>query len=194
MAGDGGGALFAVVWGLGATGFGWVVATNFRGAADRFLRLSQRSVPFGRSGPPPVGVGFLRATAAVFALAGPVFLVFGLVGVAKEGVVPGRFPDVPLPVDLAMFACAAAGLWSMWRRSGMLRREWHPGVALVRAACVVATVAVIGLPVTMTIGYVGVMMADWLLGGAAILTVLVAGRADRDESADHSAGSGVADA
>ncbi len=51
MAGSGGGSgLFSVAWGVWATGFGWIVATDFRGAAHRFHSLSQRSVPFGGAG------------------------------------------------------------------------------------------------------------------------------------------------
>lgn len=184
MATDGGGALFAVVWGLGATGFGWVVATNFRGAADRFLMLSQRSTPFGRRGPAPVGVGFVRAVAGVFAVAGPVLLVVGLLGVLEGQWSPGRFPELPLAMDLFMVVVTALSLWTFWRRTGSLRREWAAGGGLQRAFCAVATVAVLGFPATMAIGDMTAMFIDWLVGGLAGLLLLVTGRADRGVEVD----------
>lgn len=177
---SGGGALFSVVWGLGATGFGWVVATNFRGAADRFLRLSQRSVPFGRGRPAPVSVGFVRVLAGVFALIGPVMLVVGVLGVLDGQWSPGRFPELPLFMAVAMVVVTAVSLWTFWRQPGMLRREWAAGGALQRTACAVATAAVLGFPATMAIGDVTAMLIDWLVGGLACLLLLVAGRADRD--------------
>lgn len=73
--GDSAGGLFSVAWGLWATGVGWIVVTDFRGAARRFHAVSARSVSSGKTGTPRVGVGFVRFVAGVFALVGPVVLV-----------------------------------------------------------------------------------------------------------------------
>lgn len=185
MAGDGGAGLFSVVWGLGASGFGWVIATNFRGAADRFHRMSQQSVPFGRGRPAPLGVGFVRAIAGVFAVAGPIFLIIGVLDLAKGYAPPADFPDLPLFMDVAMSVVTLVSLWTLWRRSGMLRREWVSGGGLQRAACTVATVALLGFPLTMAWGDMTLMLVDGLVGGIAIMVLLVSGRADdgRDSEA-----------
>ncbi|MFD5065290.1 hypothetical protein [Streptomyces sp. NPDC058394] len=69
--GGNGGGLFSAAWGLWATGFGWIIATDFRGAARRFHGMSQKFTLFDRATTSVNGVGFVRCVAGVFALAGP---------------------------------------------------------------------------------------------------------------------------
>ncbi|WP_431961212.1 hypothetical protein [Actinacidiphila sp. bgisy160] len=170
--GDAAGGLFTVAWGLWATGFGWIVATDFRGAARRFHALSEWSVPFGRTGTPRVGVGFVRFVAGVFALVGPVVLVGGLLELGRGHVRPEGFPR--MPVSLAVFAAllAVLGLWMFWRPSGWLRREWDGGGGVRRAATVVITVAGTGFQAALVLGRPVATLALWLLGGAAGMLLL----------------------
>lgn len=111
--GDGAGGLFLVAWGAYATGFGWIVATDFRGAAHRLHRTTRRDIPFDppswatdpfnplapRSAHRWAGVPFFRKVAAVFALIGPVVLVSGVMKLLQGEMGPsGRFRlPVPFP-------------------------------------------------------------------------------------------------
>ncbi|MGX9874616.1 hypothetical protein ACWIG2_14820 [Streptomyces cellulosae] len=119
-----GGAMFDVAWGVGATAFGWIIATDFRHAAQRFHALSHAVVPFGGGGAPVVGVGFLRFVAGVFALVGPVILVTGVMDVWRGEAEADGLPPIPAWFAVAETVAVAAFLWWMWRRSGVLRREW----------------------------------------------------------------------
>ncbi|WP_235978395.1 hypothetical protein [Streptomyces lycii] len=170
---DGGNGLFHVVWGLWATGFGWIVAANFRGAADRFYVLSQRSVPLGGNGVPRVGVGFFRVLAGVFALVGPVVLAVGVLGLSRGELSGSRFPQPPAVFAVAAGLAAAFGLWTLWRRSGVLRREWNQGSGPRRAAVVVLTLAVLSFPVGLSAGHRVAALASWLIGGFTGLTLLL---------------------
>ncbi|MDX2650477.1 hypothetical protein PV341_44405 [Streptomyces sp. PA03-1a] len=176
--GGGGGALFSVVWGLGATGFGWVLVTDFRGAARRFHTMSSRSAPFGGGRPPAVGIGFVRCVAGVFALAGPVVLVTGLLVLVRDPAAPERLPRLPFPFAVFAILGAGVGLWTFWRRSGVLRLEWAEGGTVRRAAAAVLTGVLVAFPVLFVLGRTMPMLLVWLLGGIAG-GVLLVGRRDR---------------
>ncbi|MFB7760022.1 hypothetical protein ACWD33_20080 [Streptomyces xiamenensis] len=139
--------LFTVMWGLTATAFGWIVATDFRDAARRLELMSRRSLPFGLGRQPvPViaGVPVLRLVAGVFGLVGPVVLVVGLVELAgPDSAVTSAMPRPPLPFLLFATVPVALGLWMMWRPSGPLRGEWAGGGVVRRAAVVVLTLSVL---------------------------------------------------
>ncbi|MFB7288398.1 hypothetical protein [Actinacidiphila glaucinigra] len=178
MAGGGdGGAFFSVIWGLGASGFGWILVTDFRGAARRFHAMSARSVPFGGDRPPVVGVGFVRFVAGVFALVGPVVLVTGLLDLVRDPAAPEPMPRPPLPLAVFAVLGAGVGLWTFWRRSGVLRPEWAKGGTLRRAAAVVLTGVLVAFPALLVLGRTTPMLLVWLLGGAAGV-VLLPGRRD----------------
>ncbi|MGW7296042.1 hypothetical protein ACWGIB_27110 [Streptomyces xiamenensis] len=138
--------LFTVMWGLTATAFGWIVATDFRDAARRLELMSRRSMPFGlgrRPVPAFAGYPVPRLVAGFFGLMGPVILVVGLVELAgPNGAVTSAMPRPPLPFLLFATVPGALGLWMLWRRSGPLRAEWAGGGVVRRAAVVVLTLAV----------------------------------------------------
>ncbi|MGI5250039.1 hypothetical protein [Actinacidiphila glaucinigra] len=182
MAGDGdGGGFFLLAWGLWASVFGWVVATDFRGAARRLHAMSARAAPFGGGRPPAVGVGFVRFVAGVFALVGPVALVAGALMSLRDQAAPEPLPRLPLP--FAVFAALGTGaaLWTLWRRSGPLRLEWAEGGTVRRAAAVVLTGTLVAVPAILVLGRTAATLLVWLLGGAAGV-VLLLGRRDRTGS------------
>ncbi|GHE57146.1 hypothetical protein [Streptomyces capitiformicae] len=177
MAASGGGSgLFSMAWGIWATGFGWIIASDFRGAAHRFYELSQRSVPFSARRAPLVGVGFLRILAGVFALIGPAVLVGGLLELVRGEGASDRLPQLPVPLAATVVLVGAFGLWTAWRPSGLLRREWAEGADLQRAAVAVVTAALVGFPATLALGHQTAMLASWLGGGLAGLVLLLSGR------------------
>ncbi|MFE6041729.1 hypothetical protein [Streptomyces sp. NPDC056452] len=157
--------MFSLVWGLWATGFGWVVATDFRGAAHRIHQASWRT--------PYTGVRFVRIVAGAFALAGPAVLLNGLYDLSSGQFGTDRLPQQPMPFIAATAVTGALGLWSLWRRSGMLRTAWADGPAPRRAAAAVITFAFVGFLVALWAGHPVAMLASWLAGGIAGLIVLV---------------------
>ncbi|MFF3894006.1 hypothetical protein ACFYY3_12595 [Streptomyces sp. NPDC001812] len=178
--------MFLVAWGVFATAFGWIVATDFRGAARRFHAMSRAATPFGGAGASCVGVGFLRAVAGVFGLIGPFVLGAGLLDLWRGEAGPGGLPPVPsLPAWLLVCEAlvAGVGLWMTWRRSGMLRREWDAGTALRRAAVVVLTASVAAFLVTLSLGQGGWAVVSWLVGGLCSLTLLLGRRTDQPSAA-----------
>ncbi|MEU4096104.1 hypothetical protein [Streptomyces sp. NPDC026673] len=172
--GNSAGGLFSVAWGLWATGVGWIVVTDFRGAARRFHALSSRSESSDKGGTPRVGVGFVRVVAGAFALVGPVALVSGLLELGRGHVRPEGFPRVPVPLAVVAAVIGVVHLWMFWRSSGWLRQEWDGGGGVRRAATVVVTVAGIGFQATLVLGRPVAMLALWLLGGAAGMVLLPA--------------------
>lgn len=141
-----GGGLFTVAWGLFATGFGTIVATDFRGAAHRLHEMAERR-PLGGS----PGVGFQRAIAGVFALVGPVMLVSGVVDLLRSRSPVGAMPRLPLPFLAVAGLVVAFTLWSMWWRRGPLRHAWAGG-GLRRAAAVLMTLTFFGFAAGLGLG------------------------------------------
>lgn len=164
--------MFSVAWGVFATAFGWIVATDVRGAAHRLHALSRSAVPFGGVSTSLVGVGFFRLLAGVFALAGPVVLISGLMDVWHGK--PGSNDLTALPAGFVAAEATIAGvtLWRAWRRSGVLRREWDAGNGLRRTALAVLTASMVAFAVTMGFGWGNAMTASWLAGGLSGLTLL----------------------
>ncbi|MER6821437.1 hypothetical protein [Streptomyces sp. AC04842] len=171
-----GGAMFDVAWGVGATAFGWIVATDFRQAAQRFHALSHTVVPFGGGGAPVVGVGFLRFVAGVFALVGPVILVTGVMDVWRGEAEAYGLPPIPAWFAVAEAVVVAAFLWWMWRRSGVLRREWIAGGVLRRAAIAGLSASLVAFTVCFGFGRGGWVLLSWLAGGLCGLTLLIGDR------------------
>lgn len=171
-----GGAMFDVAWGVGATAFGWIIATDFRHAAQRFHALSHAVVPFGGGGAPVVGVGFLRFVAGVFALVGPVILVTGVMDVWRGEAEAYGLPPIPAWFAVAEAVVVAAFLWWMWRRSGVLRREWIAGGVLRRAAIAGLSASLVAFTVCFGFGRGGWVLLSWLAGGLCGLTLLIGDR------------------
>ncbi|WP_326662016.1 hypothetical protein [Streptomyces sp. NBC_00385] len=168
--------MFPIAWGVVATAFGWIIATDFRGAAHRFHAYSHAATPFSGAGEPPLGVGFLRMLAGVFALIGPVVLVSGLMDVWRGRAGPGDLPPAPAWFVVAEAAVVGAVLLRTWRRSGVLRREWDAGNVLGRTALAVLTASAVAFTVTLGFGWDMWMMASWLVGGLCGLILLSSGR------------------
>lgn len=168
--------MFSVAWGVFATAFGWIVATDVRGAAHRFHALTSSAMPFGGVGSSLVGVGFLRLLAGVFALAGPVVLVSGLMGVWHGQAGSNDLTALPAGFVVAEATIVGVALWRAWRSSGVLRREWDAGNGLRRTAVAVLTASTVAFAVTMGFGRGNAMTASWLAGGLCGLTLLLGGR------------------
>ncbi|MFI9293723.1 hypothetical protein [Streptomyces gardneri] len=157
--------MFSVAWGVFATAMGWIVVTDFRGAAHHFHTWSHAVMPFGGVGVSVVGVGFFRLLAGVFALAGPVVLVGGLMGVWRGEAGSDSLPPVPAWFVVVEAAIVGVVLWRTWQRSGVLRREWAAGKGLRRAAVAGLTASAVAFVVTLGFGWGTWMMASWLAGG-----------------------------
>ncbi|WP_369147327.1 hypothetical protein [Streptomyces sp. R44] len=171
--------MFLLVWGVFATAFGWVVATDFRGAARRLHAMSRAATPFGGAGTSTPGVGFLRLLAGVFALVGPVVLGSGLVGLWRGEEGPGKMPAPPVEFVVVEALVAGVFLWRAWRRSGLLRRAWDAGTGPRRAAVAGLTTAFLAFVVTLGLGWGTWMMTSWLVGGLCGVSLLVGGRGQR---------------
>ncbi|MEV0689645.1 hypothetical protein [Streptomyces sp. NPDC050388] len=175
--------MFLVAWGVFATAFGWIVATDFRGAARRFHAMSRAATPFGGAGSSVMGVGFVRAVAGVFGLIGPFVLGAGLLELWRGEAGLDGLPPVPAWFVVCQALVAGVGLWTMWRRSGMLRREWDAGTGLRRAAVVVLTASFVAFLVTLGLGQGGWAVVSWLVGGLCGLTLLLGRRTDQPSAA-----------
>ncbi|MEU1471598.1 hypothetical protein ABZ434_25685 [Streptomyces sp. NPDC005761] len=168
--------MFSVAWGVFATAFGWIIATDFRGAAHRFHAYSHAATPFSGAVEPPLGVGFFRVLAGVFGLIGPVALVSGLTDMWRGRAGPGDLPPAPAWFVAAEVMVLGAVLLSTWRRSGVLRRAWEAGNVLQRTALAVLTSSAVAFTVTLGFGSDMWMMASWLAGGLCGLVLVTSSR------------------
>lgn len=171
--------MFSLVWGTFATTLGWVVATDFRGAAHRFHAFSHAATPFGGSGAPVIGVGFFRLVAGVFALIGPFVLVTGILELWRGEAEALSLPPVPAGFVVVEAVIVGVTLWSAWRRSGFLRRQWDAGSGLRRAAVAGVTASSVAFAALLALGSGTWMLVAWLLGGLCGITLLLSGPADR---------------
>ncbi|MFC9034232.1 hypothetical protein [Streptomyces arboris] len=165
--------MFSLAWGTFATTLGWIVATDFRGAAHRFSAFSHAAAPFGGSGAPVLGVGFFRLVAGVFALIGPIVLVTGLLDLWRGEAKAFRLPPADGWFVVMEAVILGAALWSYWRRSGLLRRQWEAGNGLRRAAVAGVTASIVAFAALLALGRETWMMAAWLLGGLCGITLLL---------------------
>ncbi|MGW4158650.1 hypothetical protein [Streptomyces sp. NPDC004788] len=188
MAGSGGGGgLYALMAGVWMECYGVVVATNFRGAAHRMHAMSTRSVSFGEPfWRRPPGVRFVRVLAGVFALMGPLLLFLGVRQVGRGEALTDS-PPMPLPFALFMLVGVALAVWGQWRRGSWLRREWSAGARRHRVAAVMVTGGFLGFAAGLGLGLQLLWVSSWSLAAGASLYLLVAGRADRQDSRQPSA-------
>lgn len=93
MAASLGAGVALIVCGVGFTAWGWMAATDFRGVTTKLTRATQvlmwapnwsithnswrKRTPSSRQG----SVGFYRAIGGVFAVAGPIMFIVGVVNV-----------------------------------------------------------------------------------------------------------------
>ncbi|MEU6833820.1 MULTISPECIES: hypothetical protein [Streptomyces] len=170
--------MFALVWGTFATTLGWVVAADFRGAAHRFHAFSHAATPFVGSGAHVMGVGFFRLVAGLFALIGPIVLVTGLLELWRGETENFSLPPVGGWFVLVQAVILGAALWSFWRRSGFLRRQWDVGSGPRRAAVAGVTASTVAFTLLLALGSGTWMLAAWLLGGLCGIALLLSDPAD----------------
>ncbi|MBV7244488.1 hypothetical protein [Streptomyces sp. MW-W600-10] len=170
--------MFSLVWGTFATTLGWVVATDFRGAAHRFHAFSHAATPFGGPGASVIGVGFFRLVAGVFALVGPIVLVTGLLDLWRGEAEGFRLPPAGGWFVLVQAVLLGAALWHYWRRSGFLRRQWDAGSGLRRTAVAGVTASLVAFAALLALGSGTWMLVAWLLGGLCGITLLLSDPAD----------------
>ncbi|MFE2286705.1 hypothetical protein ACFXDJ_21365 [Streptomyces sp. NPDC059443] len=178
--GNDGGGMFSLVWGLGATGMGLVLASDFRGAAGWLALIQETSAPIsGRR----FGAGRIRLVGAVFAVAGLPVLVSGVIDAARHGLGGDASLRVPLPFLAGMCVIAVYGMWALWRPEAPLRRMWATGSGLRRTALAVQTATVPAFLVCLRYGTLTAVLACWLVGVGALLTALAAGPSRRAPAA-----------
>ncbi|MDV5143977.1 hypothetical protein R1T08_06775 [Streptomyces sp. SBC-4] len=165
--------MLSVAWGAFSTALGWIVATDFRGAAHRFNTWSHAVMPFGGVGVSIVGVGFFRLLAGVFALAGPVVLARGLRDVWRGEAGSDSLPPIPAWFVVVEATIVGVLLWRTWQGSGVLRREWDAGNGPRRAAVAGLTTSAVAFVGTLGFGWGTWMTASWLAGGLCGLTLLL---------------------
>ncbi|MET8939504.1 hypothetical protein ABZX28_21205 [Streptomyces rubiginosohelvolus] len=170
--------MFSLVWGTFATTLGWVVAADFRGAAHRFHAFSHAATPFVGSGAHVMGVGFFRLVAGLFALIGPIVLVTGLLELWRGETENFSLPPVGGWFVLVQAVILGAALWSFWRRSGFLRRQWDAGSGPRRAAVAGVTASTVAFTLLLALGSGTWMLAAWLLGGLCGIALLLSDPAD----------------
>ncbi|MGW4178084.1 hypothetical protein [Streptomyces sp. SID5614] len=170
--------MFSLVWGTFATTLGWVVAADFRGAAHRFHAFSHAATPFVGSGAHVMGVGFFRLVAGLFALIGPIVLVTGLLELWRGETETFSLPPVGGWFVLVQAVILGAALWSFWRRSGFLRRQWDVGSGPRRAAVAGVTASTVAFTLLLALGSGTWMLAAWLLGGLCGIALLLSDPAD----------------
>ncbi|WP_370414582.1 hypothetical protein [Streptomyces fradiae] len=171
---------FSLVWGVGATAFGWIVATDFRGAAYRLHAWADR-LPFGGWRGATPGIRYLRFVAAVLAVVGPLTILAGVRDLTAGRGPVRDFGAVPLPFVAVWAVIGAVALWRVWRADGPLRRQWGGGWPR-RVAAAVMSAALPGFLAGAALGHMVTLLVSWLVGGAAGLLLLVL-RDPREERA-----------
>ncbi|MFD7508048.1 hypothetical protein ACFV5N_01680 [Streptomyces sp. NPDC059853] len=168
------GGLFSVLWGLGAGLLGAVLATDFRGSAERFVMISERTMMVGsRNRRPVMGTRGVRLLGGVFALAGPVVSVVGLVELARSDGAQTSFTVQP-PLPFLLFAAVAGivGEWLLWRPDGPLRDEWAAGGSVRRTALVALSATAPLMLGTMALGWTAAAPAGLLVAAVAMAVIL----------------------
>ncbi|MGW7588954.1 hypothetical protein [Streptomyces rubiginosohelvolus] len=125
-----------------------------------------------------MGVGFFRLVAGLFALIGPIVLVTGLLELWRGETENFSLPPVGGWFVLVQAVILGAALWSFWRRSGFLRRQWDVGSGPRRAAVAGVTASTVAFTLLLALGSGTWMLAAWLLGGLCGIALLLSDPAD----------------
>jgi hypothetical protein len=176
----GGPGLFLAIWGIGATAMGWILVTDFHGAAGRLAQFSYNRGQFFWGRDP---IRFVRTIAGIFAVIGPSALIVGAWHLGSDGI--GEFfPRIPFWQAAVMTLPALGGaVLAWWITPSPLRRAWSGGLSL-RIAVVAAIACLALLPLSLWVGQAVLTAAIVLFGIGAAVAMLVGPdpwRAETDE-------------
>ena len=174
--------LFMLAWGLGASVYGLLGATNFRGF-DKYARRAEVSSARRRRRPlwtgqlppndPAERTSRVRQIAVLFAIAGPVVTVIGLISISRGEIAGPERTGLPSPFRYLLIGfVAAAAVWS-WRSRRRLfhAAAWHHGWRLVAALLSSLGLLVAGIGFAM--GYMTIAVAGMVFGGLAYLILVM---------------------
>ncbi|MFD5200255.1 hypothetical protein ACFWM7_08850 [Streptomyces sp. NPDC058375] len=82
-------------------------------------------------------------------------------------------PPVPAGFVAVETVIVGVALWSTWRRSGFLRRQWDAGSGPRRAAVAGVTASTVAFTALLALGSGTWMLVAWLLGGLCGITLLL---------------------
>lgn len=177
--------VFLLCWGLVAAAFGLAMVTNFRGFTDNFVDLmEQRSNWSGRS-----LRRFSVAAAAIFAIAGPVALIAGVISIGRGQIGLAGTTPVSGPFRYLFIAVTAAIIGWYWLspvspfRTAANRSGWRLAIA------VTWSLAALAFGICVVIGQAMIGVAVLTAGGLPVLLLLTdsnprpPGRQDPPQSA-----------
>jgi hypothetical protein len=175
-------------WGLGASVYGLLGATNFRGFADKYARRAEVSSATRRRRPPWTGqlplddpaerTRRVRRMAIPFAIGGPVVTVIGLISISR-GEVAGPEPfGLPSPFRYLLIGFIAAGaVWSWRSRRGLFHAAaWHHGWRL--AVALLSSLGLLAAGIGFAVGYMTLAIAGMVFGALAYLILVMEGKPD----------------
>jgi lysylphosphatidylglycerol synthetase-like protein (DUF2156 family) len=172
--------LFLLAWGLFASAFGLLLATNFRGFTDNFARKAEASSAGLRKlqlrkpqRSPAEQVKLARLLAIPFAIIGPVVTVAGFISISHAGIGgsgPGALPD-PFRYVVIALAAAAVG-WSWLSRRGLFRPAIRRGGWRL-AVAVLSSLGGLIFGVGIATGQLAIAIAAWAIGGLTSLILVL---------------------
>jgi hypothetical protein len=169
-----------LAWGLVASAFGLLLATNFRGFTDNFVRKAEessaglRKLQLWKPQRSPAEQGKLaRLLAIPFAVIGPVVTVAGIISISHAGIGgsgPGALAD---PVRYVFIALAAAAVgWSWLSRRGLFRPATRRGGWRL-AVAVLSSLGGLIFGVGIATGQLAIAIAAWAIGGLTSLILML---------------------
>lgn len=172
-----------LAWGLGASVYGLLGATNFRGFADKYARRVPVSSARLRRRPPwtwqlprddtAERTRRVRQIAILFAIAGPVVTAIGLISVSRGEIAGPERTGLPSPFRYLLIGfVAAAAVWSWRSRRGLFHlAAWHHGWRL--AVALLSSLGLLLAGIGFAVGYLRIAVAGMVLGVLAYLMLVM---------------------